>query len=162
VTERHDRDHPSPKRRWRDYRTRSGNRPLKRFFDNLSDADAADVIAAMREVAATGLRAARKVEGEIYEVRAGGDKQTYRILFAQEGKKVHVLLALEGISKKQQKLPRETIELAKRRLRDWRARGREAARLSNAPGSVIYYTCDCVYCISPREEHRWIKISSPR
>jgi phage-related protein len=35
-----------------------------------------------------------------------------------------VLLALVGLSKKQQKLPREAIELAKRRLKDWRSRRR--------------------------------------
>jgi hypothetical protein len=34
------------------------------------------------------------------------------------------LLALVGLSKKQQKLPRDAIDLAKRRLRDWRSRQR--------------------------------------
>jgi phage-related protein len=34
-----------------------------------------------------------------------------------------VLLALDGFNKKTQKTPRATIELAKRRLADWRRRG---------------------------------------
>jgi phage-related protein len=99
---------------------------VKKFLDSLSDADAADVIAAMKMVAKDGTRAAKHVEGEIYEVKAEGDRQTFRVLFAQEGERDQVLLALEAFSKKQQRLPRETIELAKCRLRDWRARGRSA------------------------------------
>lgn len=113
-----------PKRRWRDYRTAQRHRPVKKFLDCLSDEDAADIIAAMKMVAREGIRAAKHVEGEIYEVRAEGDRQTFRVLFAREGERDQVLLALEAFSKKQQRLPRETIELAKRRLREWRARGR--------------------------------------
>jgi phage-related protein len=99
---------------------------VKQFLDSLSDEDAADAIAAMKMVAKEGLRAAKHVEGEIYEVRIEGNRQTFRILFAQEGEHDQVLLALEAFSKKQERLPREKIELAKRRLRDWRARGRRA------------------------------------
>lgn len=76
----------------------------------------------MAEVRRDGLAAAKHVEGEIYEVRADSERQTFRILFAQEGVHDQVLLALEGFSKKQQRLPRAKIELAKRRLRDWRDR----------------------------------------
>lgn len=99
---------------------------MKKFLDGLNDEDVADVIAAMKMVAKIGTRAAKHVEGEIYEVKAEGDRQTFRVLFAQEGERDQVLLALEAFSKKQQRLPRETIELAIRRLRDWRARGRRA------------------------------------
>ena len=66
---------------------------------------------------------ARHLRGEIYEVRADGDRQAFRILFAAEGKTKSVLLALEGISKKSQKTPPETIRVAERRLADWRRRG---------------------------------------
>jgi phage-related protein len=114
------------KRRWRDYRTGGGRRPVKEFLDGLSDEDAADVIAAMKVVAREGVRTAKHVESELYEVKAEGNRQTFRILFAQEGEHDQVLLALEAFSKKQERLPRETIELAKRRLNDWRARGRRA------------------------------------
>jgi hypothetical protein len=45
------------------------------------------------------------------------------VLFAPEGAKQQVLLALEGFKKKTQKTPPATIQLAKRRLKDWRDRG---------------------------------------
>lgn len=111
-------------RRWRDYRTPTGRRPVAEFIDELSDRDAAAVVAAMKEVAIGGMSAARHVRGEIYEVRADGDRTTYRILFAQEGKRGQVLLALEGFAKKTQRTPPQTLALAERRLADWRRRGR--------------------------------------
>jgi phage-related protein len=112
-----------PKRRWRDYRTAAGRRPIKEFIVGLSDTDAAAIVAAMRDVRDVGLAAARHLRGQIYEVRADGDRQTYRILFAPEGRRSQVLLALEGFSKKTQKTPPEKIRLAERRLADWRRRG---------------------------------------
>jgi phage-related protein len=96
------------------------------FIQDLSDADAAAVAAAMKEVAVEGLEAARHVRGEIYEVRAHGDRVVYRVLFASEGRRNQVLLALEAIEKKTQKMPAQTIALAEGRLRDWRTRGRKA------------------------------------
>lgn len=78
----------------------------------------------MSDVRAKGIKAAKHVDGEIYEVKAEGDHQSFRVLFAQEGEQDQVLLALVGLSKKQQKLPKGMVELAKWRLRDWRSRGR--------------------------------------
>lgn len=101
----------SPRRaaghRWRDYRTASGRRPVKQFLDRLDDEDLASVVAAMREVRQQGLKAARHLDGEIYEVRADGKGVIYRILFAPQGKRT----------------PPQAIRLAKRRLRDWQQRG---------------------------------------
>jgi phage-related protein len=111
-------------RRWRDYETESGARPVKEFIAGLSDADAAEVAAAMAEVKRDGLRAARHLRGEIYEVRADGRFEIFRILFASEGRKGRILLALEGFSKKDQKTPPAVIKLAEKRLADWRERGR--------------------------------------
>jgi phage-related protein len=125
VARRRKRERAAPKRRWRDYRTRGGSRPVKDFLDKLSDADVADILAAMAEVQKRGIQAAKQIEGDLFEVKAEGDRQTFRILFSQEGKHDQVLLALVGLSKKQQKLPRDAINLAKSRLRDWRSRGRE-------------------------------------
>ncbi len=85
----------------------------------------------MKDILKNGLEAAKHVEGEIYEVVAEGDRQTFRILFAKEGVHDQVLLSLDGFSKKTRKTPRPKIELAKRRLRDWRARSRRA--LSGRP-----------------------------
>ncbi len=110
------------RRRWRDYRTPSGRRPVRDFLETLPDADAAEVLAAMKDVRLEGLRAARHLRGDIYEVRAESQTQAFRVLFAAEGFYRQVLLALEGFSKKTQKTPRRFLELAERRLGDWRER----------------------------------------
>jgi phage-related protein len=112
------------RRRWRDYRTAAGRRPVKDFFDELSDADTAAIVAAMQEVQQLGLAAARHLRGDIYEVRAEGDRQIFRVLFATEGRRAQILLSLEGFSKKTRKTPPEKIGLAERRLADWRRRAR--------------------------------------
>jgi phage-related protein len=112
------------RRRWRDYRTRAGRRPVAEFIRSLPDVDAASVVAAMKEVAVEGLAAARHIRGEIYEVRADGDRTVYRTLFATEGRHGQILLALEAFGKKTRKTPPASITLAERRLRDWRGRGR--------------------------------------
>lgn len=109
--------------RWRDYRTPTGRRPVKEFIDTLSDGDAASVVAAMVEVREEGLSAARHLRGDIYEVRAEGSTKTIRVLFAPEGRKSRVLLALEGLTKKTRKTPDRFIRLAEERLADWRRRG---------------------------------------
>jgi len=77
----------------------------------------------MAEVSDRGLVAARRLQGDIWEVRADGDRAIYRILFAEEGSRGRVLLALEGFKKKTRKAPDARIELANRRLNDWRRRG---------------------------------------
>lgn len=114
---------PPPRRRWRDYRTVSGRSPVEEFIDKLPDSDAAAVLAGMAEVRDRGLTAARHLDGDIWEVRVDGDRVIYRILFAEEGTRGRVLLALEGFKKKTQKTPSATVRLAKRRLSDWRRRG---------------------------------------
>jgi phage-related protein len=80
------------------------------------------VVAAMHEVAVEGVAGARHLRGDIYEVRAVGEDGAYRILFATEGRSAQILLALEAFAKKTQKTPPRTIQLAERRLRDWRSR----------------------------------------
>lgn len=112
-----------PRRRWRDYRTPSGRSPVGDFIRSLTDDDAAAVLAGMSEVRDKGLLAARHLDGDIWEVRIDGYRVTYRVLFAEEGTRGRVLLALEAFSKKTQKTPSATIALAKRRLGDWRRRG---------------------------------------
>lgn len=112
------------RRRWRDYRTPAGRRPVKEFIDQLSDGDVAAVVAAMKEVAEVGTAAARHLRGGIYEVRAHGDRASFRILFAVEGERQQVLLALGGFSKKSRQTPDHMLLSAERRLTDWRSRGR--------------------------------------
>src|SRR6185312_9569793 len=64
----------------------------------------------------------RHLRGEIYEVRADGDRHAFRLLFAQETK--FILLSLSGFAKKSRKTPPEEIVRAEARLKDWRSRGR--------------------------------------
>lgn len=115
---------PSPvrRRRWRHYETASGNRPVLDFIRKLPDDDKAAVLAAMSEVRRDGMRAARYLRGELFEVRADGDHVIYRILFAREGAYGQVLLSLIAFNKKTQKTRPEQIDLAARRLRAWRSR----------------------------------------
>jgi len=112
------------RRRWRDYRTATGKRPVKEFISALTDDDQTEIAASMKDVTDYGLSMARHVRGEIYEVRASGVRQEYRVLFAVEGARSQILLSLEAFSKKTQKTPPPKIQLAERRLRDWRRRGR--------------------------------------
>ncbi len=112
------------KRRWRFYSTPAGRRPVDVFIDALPELDAAEVHAAMKEVRDKGTRLARHLRGDIYEVRAEGPNDSYRILFATEGKKSRILLAVHAILKHGQKAPNHAIDVAERRLREWRDRGR--------------------------------------
>ncbi len=112
-----------PKRQWRDYRTPANGRPVKDFFDGLTDEEAASVVAGMREVAEHGLSAAKHLRGDIYEVRAEASTRSFRLLFSAEGRFSQVLLSLSGFQKKTQKTPTRELELAESRLKNWRARG---------------------------------------
>jgi phage-related protein len=116
------------RRRWRFYETASGAKPVQSFLDNLTAAEAAEVVAAMKEVAREGLRFARHLRGDIWEVRVEAERKAFRVLFSPEARFQQVLLALEAFTKKTQKTPARTIELAERRLADWRCRGRGANR----------------------------------
>jgi len=109
--------------RWRDYRTRSGRRPVRDFIDGLSDVDATAVVAAMKDVQVHGVRVARHLAGDIYEVRAVGDRQTFRVLFSREGRRGQALLALHAFSKKSRATPPQAIRLAQIRLAAWREQG---------------------------------------
>jgi phage-related protein len=124
-----------PRRRWRSYKTAAGRCPVEEFIDALSDDDAAAVLAGMEEVRDKGLRAARHLDGDIWEVRVDGDRVIYRVLFAEEGTRGRVLLSLEAFKKKTQKTPPAAITLAKRRLADWRRRGEELRAAQRKPRS---------------------------
>jgi phage-related protein len=114
--------HGERRYRWRDYRTATGARPVKDFLDALTDEEAAAVVAAMKEVGSGGLSYARHLHGDIYEVRAEAESRSFRLLFSKETR--YVLLSLAGFAKKTQRTPVRELELAERRLKDWRARGR--------------------------------------
>jgi len=82
----------------------------------------------MKYLAVEGMRAARHLRGDIWEVRVDGAKRTYRVLFSSEGRFGQVLLALEGFTKKTQETPARTIDLAARRLADWKKRGADTGK----------------------------------
>lgn len=117
---------PRARRRWRHYETAGGKRPVLEFIRRVPDEDKAAILAAMKDVRREGVTAARHLRGELFEVRADGDRVIYRVLFAQEGEHSQMLLSLVAFNKKTQKTPPAQIELAMRRLRDWRSRARRA------------------------------------
>jgi phage-related protein len=108
--------------RWRDFETSGGARPVKEFITRLSVVDQAEVVAAMKDVAIHGLAAARHLRGDLYEVRALAPGGSYRVLFALEGEKGRILLALAAFAKKSQKTPSEVLRTAETRLVSWRKR----------------------------------------
>lgn len=110
--------------RWRDYRTAAGARPVKDFLDALTDEEAAAVVAAMKEIAALGLDRARHLRGDVYEARAESERRSFRLLFSKETR--FILLSLAGFAKKTQRTPARELELAERRLGDWRGRARRS------------------------------------
>src|SRR5579871_6338789 len=114
---------PEYTRYWLLYRTRGGRRPVNDVLSQLPTAERAAVYAAMDDVISRGVdEAARHLRGEIWEVRANGVDNSYRLLFAREGYYGQILLALELFPKKTQKTPAAKIDLAERRLVEWRSR----------------------------------------
>ena len=111
------------RRRWRHYRTGSGNCPTLDFIRAQSPQVIAEIIAEMKCVECEGLSIARKLRKGIWEVRVEYDTNIYRLLFAPVGSHDHILLALECFQKKTEKPPPATIALAKTRLADWLKRG---------------------------------------
>lgn len=113
-------------RRWRFYATPAGRQPVLEFLRELlatHPTDAAQIAEEMEHIREEGMRAARKLTRDLYEVRVDGDRVIYRVVFSIEGEKGRLLLAIEAFSKKTQKTPQQTIALAERRLADWRSRG---------------------------------------
>jgi phage-related protein len=64
------------------------------------------------------------LSGDIWQIEIDGKRVIYRLLFAHEGRFNQVLLALGIVNKKWQSAKTRHIQLAERRLSDWRARGR--------------------------------------
>jgi phage-related protein len=122
-----------PRRQWRDYRTAAGGRPVKAFFDELTDEEVASIVAGMKEVVERGLPSAKHLRGDIYEVRADAPTRSFRLLFSAEGSYSQVLLSLSVFEKRTQKTPPRELELAEGRLRDWRQRGRAKKKGAATP-----------------------------
>jgi phage-related protein len=72
-----------------------------------------------------GLRAARHLLEDIYEVEAHGIDHSYRLIFSSEGRKGRILLAVVLLEEKSQRTPKRIIDLARKRRDNWRGRGAE-------------------------------------
>jgi hypothetical protein len=90
---------------------------VKGFLDGLSPEDRAEVAAAMADVRKEGLRVARHLRGDIYEVRAQGPYVFVRLLFAQEGERVVCCRLSRGSRRKPGRLQTDSF---RSRRRDWR------------------------------------------
>ena len=97
---------------------------MKEFLAKLFDEEVAAIAAGMREVRQRGTAAARHLRGDIYEVRADAATRSFRLLFSCEGKYSQVLLSLSVYEKRTQKAPMQEIDLAEKRLKDWRKRAK--------------------------------------
>jgi phage-related protein len=128
-------DRRTHRRQWRDYRTAAGGRPVKKYLMDLTSNERAEIVAAMKEVQRDGIRAAKHLRGDVYEVKADTADKFFRVLFATEGRHGQVLLSLEAFTKKTRKTPAAKLELAEKRLKDWRRRGTAAKRRSTQPSS---------------------------
>jgi phage-related protein len=118
------------RRQWRFYRSLAGGEPVREFLEQLSDEDSAAVAAAMKEVrnAGRGHTDVNHLRGDIWQIEVDGQSVIYRLLFTEEGRFSQVLLALEIVNKKWQSAKSRHIQLAERRLADWRGRGRRQGR----------------------------------
>jgi phage-related protein len=89
------------KRRWRDYKTAAGNRPVKDFLMGLDDEQRAAIAEAMTDIRKNGQQAggARKLRGRIWEIRVDQGEIIHRITFASVSGRGRILLALDGFEK---------------------------------------------------------------
>lgn len=126
---------------WRVYSDQAGRTPLREFLDGLPARDAATVVAAMNLVA-LGRRAAKPLHGQpLFEVKCHAGGQQYRVIFATEGRRSQVLLAVDGFSKKGAEMQQRHIDRAAGRLADWRERGarmRAAGRSGRRDGPPLH------------------------
>lgn len=111
------------KHRWRFWENARGDRVVADEIDALPEEDSLSVHAQMIIVRQDGLKAARHLLEDVYEVEAHGIDHSYRLLFSSEGNKGRVSLAVVLLEKKSQKTPKPTLKLALRRRDDWRDRG---------------------------------------
>ena len=113
------------RRQWRYYETPAGNKPVKKFIDGLSDADAAEVFAGMRDVANVGLSVARHLRGDIYEVRVDGENLAFRVCSHRKADSSRYSSRSKALPT--QKTPPQAIRLAEG-VSDWRSRGKALKR----------------------------------
>lgn len=111
-------------RRWRHYRTAGGRQIVRDELKALGVPARAALAAAMkRHLRGELMRHEEEhLGGDLHALRVFLDGNTYRLLYAYQGKHDQVLLALHCIQKKDRKLPNQARRTAQKRLRDWRNR----------------------------------------
>jgi phage-related protein len=100
------------------YQTSSGTRPVEEFLDSLSDQQAQKVAWVLRLVERLDRvpeQYLKKLVGtdQLWEIRVQAGGKNYRLLGFFDG--AVLLILTSGFVKKQQKTPRQEIELAQRR-----------------------------------------------
>ena len=123
----------APRRRyWRLYRTSLDHRVIRDELLALPREAYAEVKGAMDDVEDLGLQTSKRLRNEIRDIDAGDPTQgtTYRLLFNVDGREGQILLGLVFFNKKT-KTPPRYIDLAEKRLADWRSRRQqhEASKL---------------------------------
>jgi len=108
-------------RRWEYFANTSGSSPVEEFLDSLATFERAQIKVRMEGVR-TGVRRGRKLQGDIWEIKAPVGNMEYRILYASVGTRGAILLAVEAFMKKSTKTPPGKITIAQKRLREWLAR----------------------------------------
>ena len=104
------------------YRTRSGNCPIEDFLQDLSAKQAKKVawtLRVVRDLEQVPTQYLKKLKNtdDIWEVRATLGNNTFRLLGFYDGPNLIVLTS--GFAKKTNKVPKQEIETAEKRKRDY-------------------------------------------
>jgi phage-related protein len=106
------------------YMADNGRIPVKEFIEALNLKERAKVartIDLLEEFGINlGMPCAEHLEGDIWELRARLSKSRYRIIYFLDTGKVFIML--HGFVKKTQKISKNELEIAKKRLRDYISR----------------------------------------
>jgi phage-related protein len=112
-------------KRWRYFTTANGRDVVREELAAQGPDAEGQLIEAMKRAKRDGLfpYEDEQIAGELRAVRVFFDGNTYRLLYAREGQRDQILLALHVINKKDKKLPLRARRLAEKRLSEWRRRG---------------------------------------
>ena len=112
-------------RRFRFYHTRRGNHVVREELNALPVEARAQLARAMKRVerGEPFEHDDEYIDKDLRAVRAFCDGNTYRVLYSLQGRSDKILLALHVHQKKDRKLSPLAKRTAKKRLRDWNARG---------------------------------------
>lgn len=109
---------------WQYFTTGAGGSPVKKELERLRVDERARVIVVLKRIRdGCARRKDRKhLRGEIWEARISLDRCIYRVLYAQAGPGELILLALDAFKKKTEATPPDKIDLAEKRLGEWKRR----------------------------------------